>query len=58
VVRAEVEVGDGDGVGTWMVVWFLDGATVDECGCVGFFGDGGVVGVELASVWQLVWVMF
>jgi len=50
VVRAEVEVGDGDGVGTWMVVWFLDGATVDECGCVGFFGDGSVVGIELASV--------
>jgi len=50
VVRAEVEVGDGDGVGAWVVVGFLRRTSVDECGCVVFFGERCVVGVELAFV--------
>jgi hypothetical protein len=45
-----VQVGDGDGVRARVIVGFLHGAAVDERGCVVFFGESGVVGVELASV--------
>ena len=58
MVRAEVEVGDGDGVGACVVVGFLRRASVDECGCVVFLGEGWVVWVELAFVRELFWVVF
>lgn len=53
-----MEVGDGDGVRVRVVVGFLHGAAVDECGCIVFFGESSVVRVELASVRQLVGVVF
>lgn len=50
MVRAEVEIGDGDGVGAGVEVGFLYGPSVHERGSVLLFGDRVVVRVEYAIV--------